>query len=148
MSRARRILLIAIAAVLFLAISAILARFLQVENVERDDEVALLQAQAAGNVAGMLEQLSGCSANQSCVATVRANAASLRRAGDVKILKLDSPTAYALTGATGRSRVAWTVIGRNPVVQCALVRRTGNVLTGLSVSLLALSTPIPNTGVC
>jgi hypothetical protein len=148
MSRGLRIVLIAIAVLLFLAISAILARYLQTENVERDDELVLLKAEAAGNVEGMLGGLAGCRASPTCVATVRANAIALRRAGDVKILKLDSATAYTLTGATGLTRVAWTVIGRNPVVQCALVRRSGNALTGISVTLLALSAPISNTGAC
>ena len=66
----------------------------------------------------------------------------------MKILSLKSPTAYSLTGATGRTRLAWTVIGTLPVVQCVDVRRTGNALTGIQIELLALSAPIPNAGDC
>ena len=66
---------------LFLAISGALARFLSTENVERDDEAALLQAQARGDVNGMLSQLSGCRQSPSCTASARANASSLRRSG-------------------------------------------------------------------
>jgi hypothetical protein len=138
------------AVVLFLAISGVLARFLSVENVERDDDLALVQAEAKGDVAGMLDQLSGCRESPSCVATVKANASSprLRRSGAVKILQLESPTAYSLTGATGKTRLAWTVIGTLPVVQCIQVRRTGNFLKGIDLALLSMSAPIPNEGDC
>jgi hypothetical protein len=135
--------------VLFLAISAVLARFFSTENVERDDELALIEAQAKGDLPGMLAQLgSGCRQSPSCVATARANASSLRRPGAVKILSLKSVTAYSLTGATGKTRLAWTVIGRLPVVQCVEVRRTGSFLAGITVTLLSLSAPIPNEGDC
>ena len=66
----------------------------------------------------------------------------------MKILNLESPTAYSLTGATGRTRLAWTVLGTLPVVQCIEVRRTGNFLAGVNVRLLSLSAPIPNEGDC
>jgi hypothetical protein len=136
--------------VVFLAASALLARFLSTENTERDADLALIQAEARGDVAGMLAQLSGCRSNPSCVALVRANAANsrLRRAGAVKILSLKSATAYSLTGASGRTRLAWTVIGKLPVVQCVDVRRTGNFFKGITINLMSLSAPIPNEADC
>ena len=140
--------LIVLGLALFLALSAMLARFLSTENVERDDLLALLQAEAAGNERGMLARLSGCGADPACRAIVRANAAALRRPGPVKILSLTSHTAYSLTGATAPTRVAWTVIGRLPKVQCVRVRRTGDFISGVSVTLLSLSAPIPNEGDC
>jgi hypothetical protein len=146
--RLKRIALIALGVLLFLAISAALARFLSVENIERDDEAALLTAQVRGEPEAMLEKLSSCRERASCVAMVRANASRLRRAGEPKILSLKSSTAYSLAGATGRTRLAWTVIGRLPVVQCVDVRRTGNALTGIHIHLLALSAPIPNAADC
>jgi hypothetical protein len=81
---------------------------------------------------------------------VQANARNSRllRSGAVKILSLESHTAYSLTGASGRTRLAWTVIGKLPVVQCIGVRRSGNFLTGISVTLLTLSAPIANEGGC
>jgi hypothetical protein len=133
---------------LFLAISGVLARYFATENVERNSEATLLQAQAEGNVQGMLAQLAGCQERAACVATVRSDAARLRRPGAVKILSLKSSTNHSLTGSIGQTRLAWAVIGRLPVVQCVLVRRTGNFLTGISVSLLSLSTPIANTAEC
>jgi hypothetical protein len=139
-----------VAVALFLAVSGLLARFLSSENAERDDAAALVQAEARGDTAGMLAQLSGCRANPSCVALVRENASNprLRRAGTVKILSLKSSTAYSLTGAAGKTRLAWTVIGKLPVVQCVQVRRTGNFFKGITISLLSLSAPIPNEADC
>jgi hypothetical protein len=148
----RRLLwaLLALGSVLVLLVSVLLARFLSVENVERDDEAALLQAQARGDLQGMLHELSGCRENSSCLATVEADVSNprLRRAGAVKILSLKSATAYSLGGATGKTRVAWTVIGKLPVVQCVDVRRTGNFLSGIHLQLIGLSAPISNEGIC
>jgi len=147
----KRVLLISAAVLVFLAISGLLARFLSVENSERDADLALIEAQARGDVQGMLKRLSGCRSSPSCTATVVANAHNPRllRAGAVKIVQLESPTAYSLTGATGRTRLAWTVIGTLPVnVQCIEVRRSGNPLTGIKITLLSLSAPIPNEGGC
>ena len=148
MSRRRRLLLIALGVLLFLVISGVLARWLNVENAERDDILAVLQAQAAGDPQKLISLLSGCRTRPTCVTTQQQNAARLRRPGDVKLLLVQSHTSYSLTGATGLTRVAWTVIGRLPVVQCVRVRRTGNALTGVSVTLLDLSPPIRNTAVC
>jgi hypothetical protein len=148
--RGKRIALISVGVLLFLFISFLLARFLQVENIERDDELALVEAETKGSAPAMLAQLSGCKASPSCLAQVRANAgnARLRRTGEVKILQLESPTAYALTGATGKTRLAWTVIGKLPIVQCVDVRRTGNAITGIHLSLIGLSSPIQNEADC
>jgi hypothetical protein len=126
----------------------VLARFLSTENVERDDLLGLLRAEAAGDEQGMLARLEGCRANPRCVASVRADAAALRRPGSVKILSLTSRTAYSLTGASGPTRVAWTVLGQLPTVQCAQVRRSGNALTGVSVTLVSIGAAIPNEGDC
>ncbi len=141
-------MLIAVGVILFLGISGLLARFLSAEGVEREDIFAVLQAQAAGNLQAMLDRQAGCRASPSCVQTTRANALTLRRTGAVKILTLTSATAYSLTGATGKTRVAWTVIGKTPVVQCVRVRRTGNFLKGITVTLVSISPPIPNEGDC
>jgi hypothetical protein len=143
----KRLALIA-GVLLFLVISVLLARFLSAENAERDQELALLAAQARGDLNGMLAQLTGCRHSPACLATVTSNASQLRRAGAVKILSLKSRTAYSLTGATGKTRLAWTVIGRLPVVQCVEVRRTGNAVAGIDIALLSLSAPIGNEADC
>jgi hypothetical protein len=142
--------LIAIGVLAFLVISGMLARFLSVENTERDADLALIEAQARGDVHGMVSLISGCSTSPACVAAMKLNAGNPRllRKGAVKILQLTSPTAYALTGATGKTRLAWTVIGKLPVVQCVGVRRSGNPITGIKITLLSLSAPIPNEADC
>jgi hypothetical protein len=134
--------------VLFLAISGVLARFFSAENVELDHEVALMQAEARGDPQGMLAQLTGCRASASCAATVRADAATLRRRGSVEVLSTQSTTNHSLTASVGETRVAWKVSGRYPVVQCVRVRRSGNFLTGISVALLRVGPRVGDTADC
>lgn len=149
MSRRSRGALIAVGALLFLAISGVLARFFSAENVELDHEVALFQAEARGDAQGMFGQLAGaCRASASCTATVQADAATLRRPGLVEVLSTQSTTNHSLTGSVGETRVAWKVHGRYPVVQCVRVRRSGNFLTGISVSLLRVGPRIGSTADC
>jgi beta-lactamase class A len=140
-------LLIAVGVVAFLAISILLARLLTTENRERDAVYALLRDQARGDAPAMLARLKGCNAR--CGAGVREDARRLARSGTVKILAYDSSTSYALGGASGPTRVAWTIVDRQlPVVQCVQVQRTGNALTGRGINLLALSVPIDRQGTC
>jgi hypothetical protein len=147
-SRSVRLLAISLGILAFLAISVLLARWLSVENAERDAIFDLLRAQARGDAAAMLAHLPGCSARPACRAGAQTDAARLRMPGDLKILTTTSHTAYSLTGATGKTRVAWRVPSHLPVVQCVLVRRTGNVLSGMSVTLLDLGPPIPGASEC
>ena len=147
----RRVLspLAAIGVVLFVAVSLGLARWLTTENTERGEVLALLRAQARGDARAMLGRLPGCDRDARCVATVRRNAGRLRRGGEVKILAYDSATSYALGGARGPTRVAWTVLDRGlPVVQCVDVERRGTVLTGRAITLHALSPPIDRQASC
>jgi hypothetical protein len=139
---------IALGVLLFLAVSAWLARFLSTENAEREAVVALLRQQAAGNAQGMLSRLRGCRAQPACLATVQLNAQRERRPGAIQVLALSSPTAYSLTAASGETRVAWRAGVGLPVVQCVFVARRGNALTGLSVQLRRISAPIANEADC
>ncbi|HEX4483036.1 MAG TPA: hypothetical protein VH081_04565 [Solirubrobacteraceae bacterium] len=148
--RGRRLLLIAIGVLVFLVISGLLARFLTTDNLEREDDLALIQAEARGDSKAMLDKLSACRERAVCVADVQRSVSDprLRRPGAVKILSLTAATANSPTGATGKTRLAWTVLGEDPIVQCIDVRRTGNALTGVSVKLLSISAPIENEGDC
>jgi hypothetical protein len=146
-TRRRLLIALAIAIPIFLLISFGLARYLTNENRERDAVYALLRDQARGDAAAMLARLRACDAR--CRAAVVSNARRLRRPGTVKILAYDSKTAYTLGGATGPTRVAWTIIGHQlPVVQCVQVRRKGSVVTGTTITLLRLSVPIDRQGTC
>ena len=146
--RVRRRLWIALGVLVFLAISLELARWLSVENVEREDITALLVAEAHGDARAMLAGLHDCTA--ACRADVRFDAAHLRRPGQVLILAYQSPTAYALSSRSGRTRVAWKSSREPlPVVQCVSVSRSGNVVSGIRVSLLRVSRPLhPTTADC
>ncbi|GAC1488049.1 MAG: hypothetical protein NVS1B9_08140 [Solirubrobacteraceae bacterium] len=146
MPRPSRILLLFAAGALFLLISALLARYLSVENAERDAVLALLRDEGRGDAPAMLARLRGCGVP--CVQAVRGDAARLRGSGELKILNTDSATAYSLTGGSGVTRVAWKQGSALPVVQCIQVKRSGNVLTGLSVTLLSVGGPIAGTADC
>jgi hypothetical protein len=142
LTRRRRLLAIAVPlAIVFLALSFVVARFLTTENRERTAIYDVLRPEAAGNPAAVLAQLHGCDA--ACAAKTRAFLPRLRGAGAVKIARLDSRTSYSLGDDTGYSRVVWVAgVNARPVVQCVLVRRHGSPLTGRSVSLLRLTAPL------
>jgi hypothetical protein len=148
-SRRALIPLVAAGMLVFLAISFELARYLNTESQERGAVFALLQAQARGDANAMLARLDGCAADPACVTSAKRNAQRLRRPGEVKILAYDSATSYALGGAKGPTRVAWTVVDRGlPVVQCVEVERRGTALAGRAIALLRLSPPIDRQGSC
>jgi hypothetical protein len=146
----RRRALIAAGIAAFLAVAVVLASFLTGAGAERDPIFALLRAQARGDVGGMLQRLPGCGADPSCRAQVTADARRLRRGGEVKILALESPTAYHVGTTTGLTRVAWAIVDRNgpAVVQCVTVSRRWGVFSGTSVTLRRLSAPIPPQSSC
>jgi hypothetical protein len=133
--------------IVFLAISALLARWLALENVERSAVLVVLKAEARGDASAMLEHLHPCSS--SCHADVTADARRLKRPGQVQILAYQSATAYSVTSSVGFTRVAWkSSLGRFPVVQCVKVERRGNAISGISILLLGVSLPIPDTADC
>jgi hypothetical protein len=141
--------LVLVGVVAFLAVSFELARYLNTESQERGAIFALLQAQARGDTSGMVDRIDGCTRDPRCQATAARNAEKLKRPGEVKILAYDSKTAYALGGAEGPTRVAWTIVDRGlPVVQCVDVQRTGTVLAGRAIRLRRLSLPIDRQGTC
>jgi hypothetical protein len=142
----RRAALIALAVIAFLAVSALVARWLTTDNAERDQVTRLLDAQLRGDPDAMLRELDGCAG--ACADRVRANAARLRRAGPLQIVAFDSGTAHALSATSAPTRVVWKTPRTLTVVQCVAVRRTGNALEGLSVRLLTLSAPRPRTAPC
>jgi hypothetical protein len=122
---------------------------LAADSRERSDLADLMRAQARGDTAAMLRQLQGCAGDPACSARVRSNAARLRRPGALKVVRLDPSTTFALSGHTGPARVVWNTSRFNrPVVQCVVVRRTGNVLSGPGVQLRSVSGPRPGTSSC
>ena len=60
----------------------------------------------------------------------------------------DGHTAHALSSKSGPTRVVWRAGDGLPTVQCVQVRRTGNVLAGMDVTLTGLSAPIEREASC
>ena len=137
----RRRLAVVLALGVFLVVSGLLARVLSVEGQERDAILDVLRAQASGDAAAVLALLTDC--DPACERTVRAGTRRVAGPGEPKLVRVDSDTSYALGGAQGTSRVVWVRGERGtPIVQCAVVRREGSVLTDRSTSLLRLSAPL------
>jgi hypothetical protein len=133
----------------FLGIALLTTRVLAADTRERSDIVDLLNAQAKGDPAGMLRAMEGCSAIPACRARVQANSRSLRRPGQVELLRYDPSTQWAFTGGEGQARVAWRTTRTDvPIVQCIRVRRTGNVFSGPGVELVGLSAPRAGEASC
>jgi hypothetical protein len=145
--RTRVLIVIGFVAFLFLGASALLARALTGAGDERAKVLDVIEAQAAGDAAGVLAELPACRAEPTCAEVVRARVEELQRPGQVEILNYVPSVQVALTSRTGLGRVAWRAGGSPPVVQCVRVRRDGP-LTGADVELLAISDPIGNDDSC
>jgi hypothetical protein len=146
----KRPVIIAVAVIAFLAIAFFVTRWLNNDTVERGDVVTLLKAQARGDLPAMLRVLR-C-ADAACVAVARADSQKLHGTGEVKIAFYTSGTAHAVTDKTKPTRVVWYTPDRLAkgltTVQCVLVRRSGNVLAGASITLLRLSATIGHEASC
>jgi len=145
----QRTILIAAAVVVLLGASFVVARWLNNDTVERARVIELLRAQTRGDAAQMLRRLDACQ-DPACVAVVTANARRLRRDAELKVALYQSQTAHALRSRTRFTRVVWFPSGREAetTVQCVLVRRTGNVFAGMTVSLLRVTAPIGRESSC
>jgi hypothetical protein len=132
------LLLIAAAVILFVAISALLARVFSADGAERTALTALVGAEARGDTAGALDRISGCRANARCSARVERYVATLKRPGTVAILQINPSAGFSLTATVGVARVAWNVGGSLPIVQCVRVRRGGDAISGWHIELLAI----------
>lgn len=148
MRRAYLVAVIAAGVVVFLAISAILARALSVDGAERSAITSLIEAQARGDTDAMVTQLLHCRTSSACRARVAYNAAHLTRPGSISIIQVQPSAGFSLTGTLGTARVAWNAGSSLPIVQCVRVRRAGNVLSGLHVELLEISLRIPSDQAC
>jgi hypothetical protein len=146
--RLRLLLLIVIGLIVFLAISAILARVFSVDGAERTAITTLVQTEARGDAARMIQQIHGCAADPACRQRAAQDAASLKRAGSVKILEINPSAGFSLGSTLGTARVAWQAGAALPVTQCVRVRRAGNALSGLQVPLLNISLRIKTSADC
>jgi hypothetical protein len=139
---------IAVGVLLFLFVSAVLARVWSADGAETDAVTALVQAEARGDTTAVVDRLQGCRASIACRSQVAAYVAELRRAGGVSILQMQLSTGFTLSGHLGTARVAWKSPTSLPIVQCVRVRRAGNAFSGLHIELLALSPRITSDADC
>lgn len=142
MTRRTRITAIVFGTFVFVGISLMLARALVGTGTERSKVLGILEAQASGDAAAVLDAMPACRRNPACARVTTDRTARLRRPGAVEILNYDPSTQAAFTDRTGTGRVAWrTREKRFPVVQCVVVRRQGP-LTGGKVEIVSISNPV------
>ena len=143
------IVAIAIAVVLFLVISALLARAFSANSAEQSAITALVKAEARGDTNAVIDAIYGCRASAACQRRASDVATALKRPGAVSIIQLQPSTSFSIGPNSGTARVAWNVPGRpQPIVQCVRVRRTGSVISGLKVALLEVSRRIKSDTAC
>jgi hypothetical protein len=148
MRRSYLISLIVVGVVVFLAISALLARALTLGGDEQAAITSLAQAEASGNPAAVIAAIDGCSASPACKERANQVAAALRHPGNVSVIDFLPSSGFTLGPTLGTARVAWIAGDSLPRVQCVLVRNTGNVLEGFRIHLLKVSVKIPGGDNC
>ena len=146
--RRKYLVAIAVAIVVFLVISALLARVFSANSAEQSAITSLITAEAHGNANAVAGDILGCRTSPSCLQRATSNATYLKRPGAISIAELTPSTSFSLAGEEGTARVAWIVGTSKPITQCVRVRRTGNVLTGLHVELLAVTSRLVTDADC
>lgn len=142
------IALIAAAVVLFLVVSALLARVFSVDGAERGAITSLVQAEARGDQAEVVSDIDGCGASPSCRSQIARDVAPLRRAGTVEIIQINPSAGFSLGSTLGTARVAWETNKSLPITQCLRIRRAGNAISGLRVELLAITPRLQTDADC
>lgn len=149
MSRHARIALTVSAVVLFLLASGIVARVLAAQGAERTLLEQSIAAQAAGDSKSAAGLIADCASGSPCAQAVSGIVAKVKAPGlRAKILQIQPGTRISPGGDVGVARIAWRIDGRLPVVECVVVERTGNAVSGFEVRLNALSKPIQREGHC
>jgi hypothetical protein len=148
MRRGRIIALISVGLLLFLVISALLARAFSVSGAEDSALTDLVKAEARGDRSAVISDIKGCRKSPACQARASANIAALRRPGSVQIIEINASAGFSLGSTLGTARVAWLVGSSLPRVQCVRVRHSGNVLAGYQIELLKVSVRIHSNADC
>jgi hypothetical protein len=130
---------IGLAVVLFVVISVLVARAVGVGDAQTAAITDLVKAEARGDTSRVIALTENCRQNAGCRTRAAALTATLRRPGTVSILQVSPSANVAVAGSVGTARVAWTVGGSLPRVQCVRVRNAGSVLSGFTIELLRVS---------
>jgi hypothetical protein len=142
------ILPIAAAIIVFLVVSALLARIFSANSAEQSAITSLVKDEARGDTGAVIGDIANCRASPTCRTRAGYNATTLKRPGAVSIIQIQPSTSFSIAGTLGTARVAWSVGGSLPIVQCVKVRRTGNAISGLKVDLLVVSRRIKSDTAC
>ena len=148
MRRSYLIALIALGIVVFVVVSALLARAFSIDGAEQSAITSVLQAEARGDVAAAVSGIRDCGRDPACRARAATNVAALRTPGPVTVIKFDSSAGFSLGSTLGTARIAWRIGNGLPIVQCVRVKRAGNLISGLHVELLEVSRRIPSDHAC
>jgi hypothetical protein len=148
MRRLTLIGLVVVGVAVFLVISALLARALSVGGAENSAITSLVRAEAGGDQAAVIADISNCGRQTACRTRAAQNVTALKRPGDVEIIQINSSAGFSLGPTLGTARVAWLAGGSLPRVQCVRVQRAGNILSGYRVKLLKVSVRIRSNADC
>jgi hypothetical protein len=139
---------IGVAVVIFLAISALLARAFNVGDAEDAAITNLVRAEARGDTAAVTSLITGCRSNAACRARAASLTATLHASGAISIAEINPSSTFSVLGTEGTARVAWVVGSSLPRVQCLRVRHAGSVLSGFTIQLLVVSRRIASDADC
>jgi len=148
MRRAYVIGLIAAGIVLFLVVSALLTRALNVSDAEQAAVTNLVRAEAAGDAGQVVSLVTRCGASPGCRSRMARITRSLQRRGSIEVIQFSASSNFSLGGTVGTARIAWLAGSSLPRVQCVRVRHAGNVLEGFRVQLLEVSDRIQSDSSC
>ncbi|HEV7176200.1 MAG TPA: hypothetical protein VGN29_11950 [Solirubrobacteraceae bacterium] len=149
MRRPKVLLITGVVFVVFLLISALLARIFSADSAQRAAITAVLQDQAQGDTNAVISRIQGCAASAACRERAAYNTTHLKAPGPISVLTLQTAAGGITFGnSEGVARVAWRIGSGLPIVQCFRVRRAGNPITGLHVELIAVSKRIPSESDC
>ena len=149
MSRPVKILLIALGVVAFIVTSLGVGRLLAARGVEETMLQQLITDQNAGRSEQVVAAISGCSGSAKCVSAVDSIVKQVKSPGTpLLVLQIVQGTKISAGPSSGVSRIAWRPNGKLPVVECVTTRRTGTVVSGFKVEVLAVSKPIAREGSC
>ncbi|MCX6388558.1 MAG: hypothetical protein NTX07_07500 [Solirubrobacterales bacterium] len=149
MSRPVRIALIVALGAVFIVVSLGVGRVLGARGAERVLVEQVIRDQASGNVQGIARELPNCGLGTKCHANVVKLLAKVSGPGlPLEILQITQAAGVSPGGSTGVARIAWHIGSRLPVVECLVIQKTGNVVSGFGVHLIKLSNPIAREGAC
>lgn len=141
--------MIVVGVILFLAVSALLARVWSGDGAEQSAVTTLIQEEARGDAQAMIATMHDCAPSAACRERASEDAIDLKRAGSVSVLQYQSSTGFSLASTLGTARIAWEVVDETkPIVQCVRVRRAGNALTGIHIELLEISVRLKSSANC